>query len=80
MPRRKEPAIVYVVARTGNGRPALQHVVSAVGNSDTLCGYDMSDWSRFYMATQLSILLCKKCLRISSVELASTRPQLRVVS
>jgi hypothetical protein len=58
----------FVVARTGSGRPALQHVVDAIGNSDTVCGYDMTEWNRFYMATKLSVLLCLKCKRFVGLD------------
>ena len=58
----------YVVARTGNNRPALQHIVNYVGDNSTICGYGMIGWTRFYMATQLSVLLCKKCQRIANID------------
>jgi len=58
----------YVVARARNNRAALQHIVNFVGDEYTICGYGMYGWTRFYMATQLSVLLCKKCQRIANVD------------
>jgi len=69
----------YVVARTANNRAALQHVVQEVGNSYTICGYAMDGWTRWYMTTQLSVLLCKRCQRIANVDVQHVRPMLRVV-
>jgi len=60
--------MAYVVARTGHDRPALQHIVGEVGDNGTICGIDMRGWTRFFMATQLSVLLCKRCQRIANVD------------
>jgi len=68
MSRRLPKGHCYVVARNAGDRPALQHIVAQVGDDLTLCGVLMSTWSRFYMSTKLSVLLCKRCRRITQIE------------
>lgn len=55
---------VFAVARTGTGRPSLQHAVRFVGDLETECGYHMEGWSILYMRTKLSVLLCLKRKKI----------------
>lgn len=50
----------YVIARNGHGRAMLQHKLID-GSIITLCGRDMSEWSRTYMHEPLPVILCKRC-------------------
>lgn len=53
--------MAYVVARTGAGRPSLQHRMNDL--EVTICGLDISAWSRHYMSTAIKEIFCKKCNR-----------------
>jgi hypothetical protein len=50
----------YVIARTANGRPSLQHRVHPTHSQQTACGYDISAWSRHYMREVITEVLCKQ--------------------
>ncbi len=50
---------MYVLARTGSGRPSLQHVTEDMDS--TRCGMQISLWSRAYQSTPIKEILCKKC-------------------
>ena len=51
--------MTYVLARTAGGRPALQHKTD--DHDVTLCGLDITGWSRAYTRTPIKEILCKKC-------------------
>lgn len=55
---------IFVVARTASGHPACQHRIAGYRSSKTMCGYDVSKWSREFTATALSVILCKRCKRL----------------
>lgn len=54
---------VYVLARTGSGRPSLQHrmVYDGSGEEFTACGLNTQYWSRAYQRTAITQILCKRC-------------------
>jgi len=54
-------AHVYVIARTGAGRPTLQHLLLDDQASVTACGIDMRPWSRHFMRQPISEILCLRC-------------------
>lgn len=54
--------MTYVIARTGRGRPTLQHRL-IVDSDQTACGLDVTQWSRAYSAYPIAQVLCKKCER-----------------
>ena len=53
---------MYALARSATGRPTLQHRTTDMNT--TLCGLDMTSWSRAYQATPIREILCKKCRKI----------------
>lgn len=53
--------MAYVVARTGAGRPSLQHHTEDM--TKTTCGLDISVWSRAYMKSPIKEILCRKCAK-----------------
>lgn len=60
---------MYVMARTAKKRPTLQHVVRNPGMTLTVCGTDISSWSRVWQRKQIPILLCRRCARIERIEI-----------
>lgn len=52
--------IVYVVARNGSDRPTLQHKLVDGTATRTLCGRDISSWSRAYQASPIDVILCRQ--------------------
>lgn len=64
---------VFVVARSANRRPTLQHAVFPhdevnLGTfSYTACGVDIRSWSRAYTENPLHQILCVKCERQSGL-------------
>lgn len=54
---------VFVVARTHAGRPTLQHRLVDEQTHYTLCGVDVSPWSRHYMSTQIREIICLRCVK-----------------
>jgi hypothetical protein len=57
------PRGVFVLARTGSGRPALQHRVLETDIDTTVCGLNMKLWSRSYNKTCFTAIYCKKCAK-----------------
>lgn len=53
---------MYALARSATGRPTLQHRTTDMNT--TLCGLDMTSWSRAYQAVPIREILCKKCGKI----------------
>lgn len=51
----------YVIARTASHRPSLMHRVEPSDLSQTLCGLDMTGWSREYLAAPLDTMVCWRC-------------------
>ncbi len=53
----------YVIARTGRGRPTLQHrLQDTEGHVHlTACGVEVDDWSRAYQASPIPQVLCIRC-------------------
>lgn len=49
---------VYVIARTGAGRPSLQHLLPPGVGSVTACGINVSQWSRAYTHQPIPQVLC----------------------
>jgi hypothetical protein len=58
----------YVIARNAGDRPTLQHAVTSYRSRVTLCGWDISMWTRSFSETPMTIMLCKRCKRIESKE------------
>lgn len=56
--------MMYLLARTAHGRPALQHKTEDF--TMTLCGLDTSAWSRAYLGKAIPQILCKKCAKINA--------------
>lgn len=52
-------AKLYVVARNPSGRPTLMHRLAKGDFSKTLCGRDVSRWSRAFMGRRIDEILCK---------------------
>jgi len=54
---------MYAIARTGKGRPTLQHriVTNDLGIQTTACGRDIELWSRAYQAKVIVQVYCKQC-------------------
>lgn len=58
----------FVAARNLSGRPTLMHRVEYGGTGQyTLCGYDMSSWSRAFFAKPVDILLCLRCKKFMAL-------------
>lgn len=57
--------MIYLLARTAHGRPALQHKTEDF--TMTLCGLDTSTWSKAYLGKPIPEILCRKCSRIGGV-------------
>lgn len=53
--------MTFVVARTGSGRPSLQHFTE--DHEVAICGLDMTAWSRHYTRYGFKEILCKNCAR-----------------
>lgn len=53
--------MTFILARTGSGRPSLQHVLDLEDLDRSSCGLDISIWSRAYMRDAIPQILCKKC-------------------
>lgn len=53
---------VFIVARTANGRPSLQHKLSDTDVDRTECGLEIFRWSRAYTRQMVKEIICKKCL------------------
>jgi hypothetical protein len=54
---------MYVVARTGKGRPTLMHIMRG-GAPVALCGVFMQGWSRAYFDQPIPQILCIRCNKI----------------
>lgn len=54
---------MYIIARTGKGRPTLMHKLSFSG-THTVCGQYILQWSRAYMTQPIPAILCKKCEKV----------------
>ncbi len=52
---------VYVIARNNSGRPTLQHALSGGTASQTLCGTDVTHWSRGFQSRPIPEVLCLRC-------------------
>ena len=54
---------MYIIARTGKGRPTLQHrlIAGEDGSHITACGMDVSIWSRAYSNKPIPQVLCIRC-------------------
>lgn len=54
---------MYVIARTGKGRPTLQHrlITDDDGGQTTACGMDIMLWSRAYQNRPIVQVYCKRC-------------------
>ena len=67
----------YLVARTMNGRPSLQHAIHPeLGVNYSWCGIDVYGWSRAYSPHPIEQILCIRCARKIA---AQTVPRLRMV-
>ena len=55
----------FVIARTGKGRPTLQHrlQIGEAGEHVTACGVSVDGWSRAYQAKPIPQVFCKRCER-----------------
>jgi hypothetical protein len=49
-------------------RPSLQHVLDDETLLMTLCGQDVTRWSRAYQKAPIKEILCKKCGKSAGVE------------
>ncbi|WIC89616.1 hypothetical protein SEA_GARDENB_58 [Microbacterium phage GardenB] len=52
----------YILARTGRGRPTLQHALADDG-VHSVCGLDVSLWSRAYQSKPIREIVCRKCAK-----------------
>lgn len=53
----------YLLARAANGRPTLMHRINPSWPYTTMCGLNFTYWSRAYMKSPITQILCKKCGR-----------------
>jgi len=60
MAKRNLVKTLYVVSRSGAGRPCLQHRVAADSMVRTACGHDISMWSRAYRIDRIEVILCRQ--------------------
>jgi hypothetical protein len=56
---------VYVAARS-HGRPVLIHKVKHTDVGSTLCGLDLTGWSREYLYSPLDVLYCLRCKKFEA--------------
>lgn len=52
---------MYLIARTATKRPSLMHKITEDNYDKTICGLDVSHWSRTYTGTPILVILCMKC-------------------
>lgn len=52
---------IYVIARSGYGRPTLQHLLLDDQASVTACGLRTHGWSRHFMTRPIREVLCLRC-------------------
>lgn len=52
---------MWALARTGTRRPSLMHKLRDDAIHLTLCGLDMSGWSRAYFETPIPQVECLRC-------------------
>lgn len=57
---------MFVIARTTSKRPSLQHILHPDDPDYTLCGLNISLWSRAYQRSVISAVLCMKCGRLKA--------------
>lgn len=50
----------YVIARNASKRPTLMHKVSR-STARTVCGRDISRWSRSFHSRPIEVMLCLSC-------------------
>uniref|UniRef100_A0AAU6R6H5 Head-to-tail stopper n=1 Tax=Micrococcus phage Kurnik TaxID=3092208 RepID=A0AAU6R6H5_9CAUD len=50
-----------IIARSRTGRPTLQHKLTEAYGDETVCGLDVTLWSRAYTTTPIPQIICKKC-------------------
>lgn len=50
----------WVIARNARSRPTLCHRLNATGRL-TVCGQDISPWSRSYLSEPITAVMCKRC-------------------
>lgn len=55
----------YVIARTPSSRPSLMHKTREDDIGMTLCGRDITAWSRAYMGTLIPQIFCLRCAAAS---------------
>jgi len=58
---------MYVAARSYSKRPLCIHTVKSRSSHATLCGQDLTGWSREYMADPIEVLFCKRCKMFESL-------------
>ena len=51
----------WVIARNAHKRPTLCHRLNATGLL-TVCGQDVSPWSRSYLSEPITSVTCKRCV------------------
>jgi len=72
---------MFVIARTAKRRPTLMHILSANHSGHTICGVDISPWSRAYFEEPIPQVLCQRCsgrgvaLEAASPQTAPGAPQ-----
>ncbi|AUX83207.1 hypothetical protein SEA_REDFIELD_57 [Microbacterium phage Redfield] len=54
--------MTFILARTGKGRPTLQHALADDG-VHTVCGLDVTAWSRAYQKHPITEIVCRKCAK-----------------
>ncbi|AUX83144.1 hypothetical protein SEA_PHRIENDS_57 [Microbacterium phage Phriends] len=52
----------YILARTGKGRPTLQHALADDG-LHTVCGLSVVFWSRAYQSKPITEIICRRCAK-----------------
>lgn len=60
MPKKKTIRDTYTIARSGGGRPTLQHRLLPGNANITACGVHVDQWSRAYQTQPIEQVLCRR--------------------
>lgn len=63
----------YFVARGLNNQPTLMHRTTLPFGTETICGMDVSQWSRAWLERVLTPVYCLKCMRKEAKEAEERR-------
>lgn len=59
--RARRESTQFILARTSKGRPTLMHALGEHYGDKTVCGLEVTNWSRAYKAEPIKEILCVKC-------------------